>query len=222
MAEEKGTFTPDERLHLMEMRQKLGALTENVLTEEDWSLVHRYLDSSTSEHGVSRDAFGLSNILTDMETALIVAQEMGTTRGSVLGVLLDSAVMRGDVTLEDIRRDFGDEVAGIMHGLLRIRDLYEKSAAIESENFRSLLVSMAEDMRVILIMIANRVCLMRNIKGTSNTEAQKKVSMEAAYLYAPLAHKLGLYKLKSELEDLSLKYLEHDAYYYIKEKLNAT
>ena len=206
----------------MEMRQKLGALTENVLTEEDWSLVHRYLDSSTSEHGVSRDAFGLSNILTDMETALIVAQEMGTTRGSVLGVLLDSAVMRGDVTLEDIRRDFGDEVAGIMHGLLRIRDLYEKSAAIESENFRSLLVSMAEDMRVILIMIANRVCLMRNIKGTSNTEAQKKVSMEAAYLYAPLAHKLGLYKLKSELEDLSLKYLEHDAYYYIKEKLNAT
>ena len=72
MAEEKGTFTPDERLHLMEMRQKLGALTENVLTEEDWSLVHRYLDSSTSEHGVSRDAFGLSNILTDMETALIV------------------------------------------------------------------------------------------------------------------------------------------------------
>ena len=73
----------------MEMRQKLGALTENVLTEEDWSLVHRYLDSSTNEHGVSRDAFGLSNILTDMETALIVAQEMGTTRGSVLGVLLD-------------------------------------------------------------------------------------------------------------------------------------
>ena len=91
----------------MEMRQKLGALTENVLTEEDWSLVHRYLDSSTSEHGVSRDAFGLSNILTDMETALIVAQEMGTTRGSVLGVLLDSAVMRGDVTLEDIWRRGG-------------------------------------------------------------------------------------------------------------------
>ena len=222
MTEHKDSFTDEERLQIEELKSKLSLLTENVLTQQDWSKVHQYLEKSTTQHGVSRDAFGLSNILTDMETALIVGQEMGLTRGSVLGVMLDSAVMRGDATLEDIKKDFGEEVAGIMHGLLRIRDLYEKSATIESENFRSLLVSMAEDMRVILIMIANRVCLMRNIKGTSNVEAQRKVSMESAYLYAPLAHKLGLYKLKSELEDLSLKYLEHDAYYYIKEKLNAT
>ncbi len=222
MTEHKDSFTDEERLQIEELKSKLNLLTENVLTQQDWNMVHQYLEKSTTQHGVSRDAFGLSNILTDMETALIVGQEMGLTRGSVLGVMLDSAVMRGDATLEDIKKDFGEEVAGIMHGLLRIRDLYEKSATIESENFRSLLVSMAEDMRVILIMIANRVCLMRNIKGTSNVEAQRKVSMESAYLYAPLAHKLGLYKLKSELEDLSLKYLEHDAYYYIKEKLNAT
>ena len=222
MTEHKDSFTDEERLQIEELKSKLSLLTENVLTQQDWNMVHQYLEKSTTQHGVSRDAFGLSNILTDMETALIVGQEMGLTRGSVLGVMLDSAVMRGDATLEDIKKDFGEEVAGIMHGLMRIRDLYEKSATIESENFRSLLVSMAEDMRVILIMIANRVCLMRNIKGTSNVEAQRKVSMESAYLYAPLAHKLGLYKLKSELEDLSLKYLEHDAYYYIKEKLNAT
>ena len=222
MTEHKDSFTDEERIQIEELKSKLSLLTENVLTQQDWNMVHQYLEKSTTQHGVSRDAFGLSNILTDMETALIVGQEMGLTRGSVLGVMLDSAVMRGDATLEDIKKDFGEEVAGIMHGLLRIRDLYEKSATIESENFRSLLVSMAEDMRVILIMIANRVCLMRNIKGTSNVEAQRKVSMESAYLYAPLAHKLGLYKLKSELEDLSLKYLEHDAYYYIKEKLNAT
>lgn len=222
MTEHKDSFTDEERLQIEELKSKLSLLTENVLTQQDWNMVHQYLEKSTTQHGVSRDAFGLSNILTDIETALIVGQEMGLTRGSVLGVMLDSAVMRGDATLEDIKKDFGEEVAGIMHGLLRIRDLYEKSATIESENFRSLLVSMAEDMRVILIMIANRVCLMRNIKGTSNVEAQRKVSMESAYLYAPLAHKLGLYKLKSELEDLSLKYLEHDAYYYIKEKLNAT
>ena len=84
------------------------------------------------------------------------------------------------------------------------------------------MLSFAEDMRVVLIMIANRVNIMRKIKDTENKEAQRKVSEEAAYLYAPLAHKLGLYRLKSELEDLSLKYLEHDAYYLIKEKLNAT
>ena len=90
------------------------------------------------------------------------------------------------------------------------------------QNFRNLLLSFAEDMRVILIMIANRVNLMRQIRDTENVEAKMEVSQEAAYLYAPLAHKLGLYKLKSELEDLSLKYMEHDAYYMIREKLSET
>ncbi len=222
MTDGKETFTAEEQQRMELLEQQLTTLTKNVLSQEDWTLVRQYLKHSTEQGGVARDAFGLNCILTDMETALIVAKEMGLTRGSVLGVLLDSPVMRGQVTLEDIKKNFGEEVAGIMHGLLCIRDLYEKSAAIESENFRSLLVSMAEDMRVVLIMIANRVCLMRSIKGTDNVEAQKRVSMEAAYLYAPLAHKLGLYKLKSELEDLSLKYLEHDAYYYIKDKLNET
>ncbi len=222
MTDGKETFTSEELQRMDELERELTTQAKQGLASEDWTLVHRYLEQSTSQSGVARDVFGLSAILTDMETAVIVAREMGLTRETVLAVLLDSAVMRGDTTLEDVKRDFGDEVAGIMHGLLRIRDLYDKSAAIESDNFRSLLVSMAEDMRVILIMIANRVCLMRSIKEASNDEARRKVSMEAAYLYAPLAHKLGLYKLKSELEDLSLKYLEHDAYYYIKERLNST
>lgn len=103
-----------------------------------------------------------------------------------------------------------------------INELYSKSPTIESENFRNLLLSFAEDMRVILIIIADRVNLMRQIKETPNIEARTKVANEAAYLYAPLAHKLGLYKLKSELEDLSLKYTEHDVYYHIKDKLNET
>ena len=113
-------------------------------------------------------------------------------------------------------------MAGIIRGLVKINELYAKSPTIESENFRNLLLSFAEDMRVILIMIADRVNLMRQIKDSENEEARQQVSNEAAYLYAPLAHKLGLYKLKSELEDLSLKYTEHDVYYHIKDKLNAT
>ena len=124
--------------------------------------------------------------------------------------------------MEEIRKAFGDNVARIVHGLIRIQKLYEKNPVIESENFRNLLLSFAEDMRVILIMIADRVNIMRQIRDTPNKEAQHEVSEEASYLYAPLAHKLGLYTLKSELEDLSLKYLEHDAYYMIKDKLNAT
>jgi len=115
-----------------------------------------------------------------------------------------------------------DDEERITNGLQRIAQLYEKTPVVESENFRNLFLSFAEDLRVILIMIADRVNLLRQIKDTKNIEGQKRVSEEAAYLYAPLAHKLGLYTLKRELEDLSLKYLEHDAYYMIKEKLNAT
>ena len=124
--------------------------------------------------------------------------------------------------LSDISNLYGESVARIINGLVRVQELYQKSPTVESENFRNLLLSFAEDMRVVLIMIADRVNLMRQIRDTDNVEAKRRISNESAYLYAPLAHKLGLYKLKSELEDLSLKYLEHDAYYMIKEKLNAT
>ena len=136
--------------------------------------------------------------------------------------MLFTLVLNGHLTLEDTETKFGTSVAHIIHGLVKIHNLYKKNPIIESENFRNLLISFSEDMRVILIMIADRVNLMRQIRDTEAKEAQKEVSEEASYLYAPLAHKLGLYKLKSELEDLSLKYLEHDAYYMIKDSLNAT
>ena len=128
----------------------------------------------------------------------------------------------GRITLEEIRSQYGESVARILEGLDRIQQLYKKNPVVESENFRNLLLSFAEDMRVVLIMIADRLNLMRQIRDTDNEEARQEVSQEAAYLYAPLAHKLGLYQLKSELEDLSLKYMEHDAYYMIREKLNQT
>ncbi|MBQ9286320.1 MAG: bifunctional (p)ppGpp synthetase/guanosine-3',5'-bis(diphosphate) 3'-pyrophosphohydrolase [Bacteroidaceae bacterium] len=169
-----------------------------------------------------RDVFGLHPLLTDLKTAVILVTEIGVSRVAVLGLLLTRLSAAGVVTLEDVAAEFGDEVAGIVRGLTRINELYEKNPIVESENFRQLLLSLASDMRVILIVIASRVCVMRVINVADNMEARRKTSTEAAYLYAPLAHKLGLYKLKSELEDLSLKYLEHDAYYHIKEKLNAT
>ena len=157
-----------------------------------------------------------------MQTAIIVAEEIGMRRASILGVMLHDSVRNGTYTAEAIGQEFGEDVAGIIRGLIRVQELYRKSPSIESENFRKLLLSFAEDMRVILIMIANRVNVMRQIKDAADNEARLRVAGEAAYLYAPLAHKLGLYKLKSELEDLSLKYTEHDVYYHIKEKLNET
>ena len=214
-------FTDEERVRTEAVQKKLFAMAADIIQEGDEEKLRDYLRKAAEQGLLQRDAFGINPIVKDLETALIVGEEIGLSRGSVLGVLLNSIVKSGAATIDEVRRDFGEEVAHILHGLMRIRELYTKSATVGSENFRSLLVTFAEDMRVILIMIANRVCVMRQIKDTKNVEAQKKVSMEAAYLYAPLAHKLGLYKLKSELEDLSLKYLEHDAYYHIKEKLKA-
>ena len=156
------------------------------------------------------------------QTAEILEEEIGLKGDAIQAVHLIPEIDEGNLTMEQVEAQYGDQVARILHGLNRIQQLYQKNPVIESENFRNLLLSFAEDMRVILIMIADRVNLMRQIRDTKNIEAKMEVSQEAAYLYAPLAHKLGLYKLKSELEDLSLKYLEHDAYYMIREKLNET
>jgi len=156
------------------------------------------------------------------QTAGILEEEIGLKGDALQAVALIPDMEEGLITIGQVEQEYGPQVARILHGLNRIQQLYQKNPAIESENFRNLLLSFAEDMRVILIMIADRVNLMRQIRDTDHVEAKMEVSQEAAYLYAPLAHKLGLYKLKSELEDLSLKYMEHDAYYMIREKLNAT
>ena len=156
------------------------------------------------------------------QTAEILEEEIGLKGDAIQAVYLIPEIEEGRLTLEQVEEQYDPQVARILHGLNRIQQLYQKNPVIESENFRNLLLSFAEDMRVILIMIADRVNLMRQIRDTENVEAKMEVSQEAAYLYAPLAHKLGLYKLKSELEDLSLKYMEHDAYYMIREKLNET
>lgn len=181
-----------------------------------------HLVNSIQNNRIQRDIFGLNPIIKDMQTAVIVAEEIGMKRASILGLMLHDSVRCGTCTSEEVERGYGEDVAGIIRGLIRVNELYSKSPTIESENFRNLLLSFAEDMRVILIMIADRVNVMRQIKDSRNDEARKQVANEAAYLYAPLAHKLGLYKLKSELEDLSLKYTEKDVYYHIKEKLNET
>ena len=156
------------------------------------------------------------------QTATILEEEIGLKGDAIQAVYLIPEIEDGRLTMEQVKEQYDDQVVRILHGLNRIQQLYQKNPVVESENFRNLLLSFAEDMRVILIMIADRVNLMRQIRDTERVDAKLEVSQEAAYLYAPLAHKLGLYKLKSELEDLSLKYMEHDAYYMIKEKLNET
>ena len=222
MATDKFEFTPEERAEALRLQALLRERVGETLQADDEQKIRAHLSAMLSQQQVSRDVFGLNPILHGFQTAMIVADEIGLRRDAVLAILLRYGVEAGHVTLDDVTRDYGEAVGRILHGLHRIQELYRKNPIIESENFRNLLLSFAEDMRVILIMIADRVNLMRQIRDTTQTEAQREVSQEAAYLYAPLAHKLGLYKLKSELEDLSLKYLEHDAYYHIRGKLHET
>ena len=218
---ENSFFTEDERSEILYLHHELLKRGSEVLLPKDSEQVIACLTKAIESGKLQRDDFGLNPILKDMQTAMIVADEIGMTRGSVVGVMLTSAIRCDVITMDEVKHEFGEDVATVLHGLIRVHSLYEKSSAIESENFRQLLVTFAEDMRVILIMIGNRLNVMRQIRDSQNEEAKQKIAMEAAYLYAPLAHKLGLYKLKSELEDLSLKYMEHDAYYHIKDCLNA-
>ena len=220
--EDKLTFTENERNTCIELSQDLREKLSDYMKPDDKQKLTMQFRAALDAGKVVRNAFGLNPIVCALQTACICVENIGLKRDSVLAVMLYELVLDGSLSVQQVETDYGKGVAGIIHGLVKVQSLYKKNPIIESENFRNLLLSFAEDMRVILIMIADRVNLMRQIRDTDNEEARHEVSEEASYLYAPLAHKLGLYQLKSELEDLSLKYLEHDAYYMIKEKLNAT
>lgn len=220
--EEKFVFTEEEKHACEALTKEIHEMLNDTLSGTDVERLRTHIHSEIEARHIERDRFGLNPVLKALMTAKVAVGDIGLRRDSLLAIMLYESVLRGHYDTTLARKDFGEGVATILQGLVRVQELYSKTPIVESENFRNLLLSFAEDMRVVLIMIADRVCLMRQIRDTPNKEAQHEVAEEASYLYAPLAHKLGLYQLKSELEDLSLKYLEHDAYYLIKEKLNAT
>ena len=219
---ERFEFLASEKEEIRELYTKLKDSIGSTLHPDDEAKIREHLKTTVEDNLLKRDVFGLNPILFGLQTAVIVVEEIGLRRDAVLAIMLHQSVTVGFLSVDEVKAKFGESVARILHGLQRIVELYSKNPVVESENFRNLLLSFAEDMRVILIMIAGRVNLMRQIRDNSNDEARRKVAEESAYLYAPLAHKLGLYKLKSELEDISLKYLEPDAYYMRKEQLHAT
>ena len=220
--EEKFVFTEEEKHACEALTKEIHEMLNDTLSGTDVERLRTHIHSEIEARHIERDRFGLNPVLKALMTAKVAVGDIGLRRDSLLAIMLYESVLRGHYDTTLARKDFGEGVATILQGLVRVQELYSKTPIVESENFRNLLLSFAEGMRVVLIMIADRVCLMRQIRDTPNKEAQHEVAEEASYLYAPLAHKLGLYQLKSELEDLSLKYLEHDAYYLIKEKLNAT
>ena len=215
-------FTLEEKKELFSLYRHLLQSAGDSIFWRDCQKLKKHLIKAAQCNGLQRNNFGMNPVIRDLQTAVIVAEEIGMKGSCLIGIMLHEIVKGHVLSIDEVNAEYGEDVASIIKGLVKTNELYAKSPAIESENFRNLLLSFAEDMRVILIMIADRVNVMRKIKDTGNEEDRIKVANEAAYLYAPLAHKLGLYKLKSELEDLSLKYTQKETYYFIKDKLNET
>ena len=221
-------FTPEEQAELLVKLPQLAKQAGDSMDDDTLALALRQMRLAADSQLLTRDVFGHNPLLIDVGTALIVSDEMGMRRAAMLAVLLHAAVRVGVIDSVAIEKGFGTDVARIIDGLVSISRLYDKNPTIESENFRNLLLSFAGDMRVILIMIAERTCLMRQLSTLpdENREAceefRLRMAGEAASLYAPLSHKLGLYRIKSELEDLAMKYTETEVYYQIKDKLAQT
>ncbi|MDD3077700.1 MAG: RelA/SpoT family protein [Paludibacter sp.] len=150
-----------------------------------------------------------------------ILNEVGLGKAAVVSVLLQDLVECGDLKVDDIEKRFKTSVSGIITGISRVRELYEKSASLETENFRKLFLTFAEDVRVILIIIAEHLQIMRTL-DSYDSESRINVARESSFLYAPLAHRMGLYVIKTELEDLSLKYTNREIFKDIAHKLNET
>ena len=190
---ERPDFTPQEKEDTLVLYNQIRQEVVSSLKDGDEEKMRQRLGGYIEQNHIRRDVFGLNPIVLAFQTAQLVVEEIGLKRDAVLAVLLHPSIEDGLLTIEEVGKEFGESVARILHGLQRIQELYKKNPVVETENFRNLLLSFAEDMRVILIMIADRVNLMRQIRDTDQEDAKREVSEEAAYLYAPLAHKLGLY-----------------------------
>src|SRR6202795_1523011 len=160
-------------------------------------------------------------ILHPIAVAKICADEIGLGVRSTICSLLHDTVEDTDISLEDIEREFGGEIARIVDGLTKISNVVDVNASRQAENFKKILLTLTDDPRVILIKLADRLHNMRTLDSMKR-EKQLKISSETVYVYAPLAHRMGLYNIKTEMEDLAMKYMEPDTYKYIAQKLDNT
>lgn len=214
--------TDNEKREIGELTEILIQNIEGGILSEAYTYIKERTVNAIAEGKITRDALGFSPVITDMQAAVLVGHEIGFQNEIITSILLNRCVNAGTATIDEIKDIFGENVTNILNNLIQINSLYAKSPTIESENFRNLLLSFTNDMRIILIMIASRLVMLRGLFDSDNEEARRLVANEASKLYIPLAHKLGFYKLKSEMEDLSLRYTETEIYAELSRKLEET
>jgi GTP pyrophosphokinase len=192
--------------------------TYRTLDEEQNKLIRKAFDIALDAHKDQRRKTGEPYIYHPIEVAKIVANEVGLGATSIACALLHDVIEDSEYTYEDLKKIFGETIADIVNGLTKISVMNQQNISVQSENYRKLLLTLSEDFRVILIKIADRLHNMRTLESMHPIK-QKKIAAETAYIYAPLAHRFGLYSIKSELEDLSLKYNNPEVYNDILSKL---
>jgi len=215
-------LTPEEKTKFLTSFRRLLNLTKDVALPHDTRRIKGIITQGIKENHYRRDRYGINPAIHNLETATSLCEKISPDRNMVIAILLFNLCKSEFIEEEEVEKQWGSDIAKLIRGLLKVSTLYSKQAAVESDNFRKLLLTFAEDIRVIIIMIVDRLVLMRSINHHPNEKMVHDVAYEANYLYAPLAHRLGLYTIKSELEDMSLKYTNRDTYTEIARKLKET
>jgi GTP diphosphokinase / guanosine-3',5'-bis(diphosphate) 3'-diphosphatase len=210
----------EKKLILREYRSLMRAL-KTKLKPGDKDLIRTAFEMSAEAHKTMRRKSGEPYILHPLAVAKICVEEIGLGVRSTICSLLHDTVEDTDITLDDVEREFGNEIARIVDGLTKIANVIDVNASQQAENFKKILLTLTDDPRVILIKLADRLHNMRTLDPVKR-ENQLKISSETVYVYAPLAHRMGLYTIKTEMEDLAMKYMEPDIYKEIAKKLAET
>jgi GTP pyrophosphokinase len=214
------TTEQEKKLILRQYRALLKVLRPK-LKKGDEELIRRAFEIAAEAHKTMRRKSGEPYILHPIAVAIICVEEIGLGVRSTICSLLHDTVEDTDVSIEDVEREFGGEIARIVDGLTKISNVIDTSTSQQAENFKKILLTLTDDPRVILIKLADRLHNMRTLDYMKR-EKQLKISSETIWVYAPLAHRMGLYNIKTELEDLSMKYLEPEGYKEIAQKLSET
>ena len=211
-----------EKIEILSRYRKLMRIVWESASKDDLLMIRKAFTVAVNAHEGARRKSGEPYIYHPLEVARIAGEDLGLGPIAIVCALLHDVVEDTDYTLEDLKNIFNEKVAFIVDGLTKIKDVYDyASNSLQSETFRKLLIAMGDDVRVILIKLCDRLHNMRTLESMKPNK-QLKIASETQFLYVPLAHRLGLYRFKQELEDLSTKYLNPTAYNEINSKLQDT
>ncbi len=211
----------EEKQEILRQYRGLLKVLKQKMKPGDKMLIRSAFEIAAEAHKTMRRKSGEPYIFHPIAVAKICVEEIGLGIRSCICALLHDTVEDTDVTIEDVQREFGDEIAKIVDGLTKIATVMDTNSSQQAENFKKILLTLTDDPRVILIKLADRLHNMRTLDSLKR-EKQLKISSETVYVYAPLAHRMGLYNIKTEMEDLSMKYMESETYKSIAKKLQDT